>query len=427
MAQSEKPPPYTHMSFADTHAARRTSLLLLGGACALLWAGCSADEDSPSFAPTPGGNLGDSALPFPDAGTLLDSGQGPPDDPNRKRLRLMHAIANAGPLQVCHDADRTVGHAPTSPDAAVLGPMPPTLLAELPAFGAVEEVPDLGPLASGALTLHQVLEVADAGVDADAGAGAAPEPCAEDTLEAALLLGSEVTDTDGGVDAGLSALRAGGRVSLFATGVALDATRLEARLTAVRERYLEDHPGDQEGADRAAQNARDALLASVGPQLSESEEPRPPVDLSFRISLSHLVPDVPAPGSSDPGGLRLCVTAGTLVTPVSPPLMTPAVAFRERRVLMGPFMSGLPYRFRVYAASTFDAAGQDCAIASVKPLAELEVESSRFRAGRTYTLAFIGALAPNSLCTPVDPDSLARASCTEPVEALAAKLVVLDD
>jgi hypothetical protein len=79
----------------------------------------------------------------------------------------------------------------------------------------------------------------------------------------------------------------------------------------------------------------------------------------------------------------------------------------------------------VFPASKFDTSdggvGQECATTGLSPVADLVVLS----AGQAYGLVLAGALAPSSLCAPVDSSSVVQAGCPEPSDQLGPRLLQL--
>ncbi|MFT3921416.1 MAG: hypothetical protein QM778_02655 [Myxococcales bacterium] len=336
--------------------------------------------------------------------------------------------------------------------------MAPELLALEGDFG-VGSLVALPVLTSGTLTLHARpsqspdggVPVGDAG-HADGGtsldAGLTAADCARHTRLAALRLGVNPSPTSPAVDGGLSAdagvdpekttLIGPGPLMLIASGLALDEKRLATRFDEERTAYLGAHPGDTSGAEQKAREVVAGIESAIGPQLRIE----PPVTESipsdaFRISVSQLSPDVSGSMSMvGPGGVRVCVTAGSLVNPVQPPLRADGIAFRDTQTLaplFKPLQSGSNYRIRVFASTKFEqpnmlnsGTAQDCATTSLTPLADLNVAGKSFVGGRPYSLLLTGAVALSAVCAPVDDRSVVRAGCPGKPDDLVAKLQLLD-
>jgi hypothetical protein len=170
-----------------------------------------------------------------------------------------------------------------------------------------------------------------------------------------------------------------------------------------------------------------------GPALTiESDTELPVATDSVRLTLTQLVSDVPAKsGEMGPGAVRVCVTSGTLENAVEPSATDNPVGigFRSRSALRASFKADESQRIRVFAASKFDgvegaAGAQDCATTSLSALAVLQVPRGGFKAGRTYNLMLVGAVAPSGLCAPVNQSYIAQPGCPLPADMLTPQLLL---
>lgn len=400
-------------------------------------------------------NFGGEAPRFPNDGGLDLDASTPSDLDGGSEVivRFVHSLVNVGPLYVCHDPDLVLDDPLTAALEENAGPVDPTVLPLETAFGATGAVA-LPALSSGILSVH----VRPASTSADGGVLAAPTPdagaaadagspelaeCSAATRVAALAL-SAPPDRDAPLgDAGTESAKTSltsGPLLLIASGVALDQGQLAARFTAAYNDYLGKHPGDEAGAKQAGRAAEAAIQSARGPKLTieDDADTSVPAD-SFRLSLSQLTPDVTGL-ATDTGAVRICVTAGTLQNSVEPSPKESAIAFRDTVPLMPvqPYKTREAYRFRVFPANKFDASmtpgasgsantsGQDCATTGLTPLAELVVANDAFKGGKAYNLLLMGAVAPSSLCAPVDENSFVRAGCPANPDKLGTRLLLLE-
>jgi len=427
-------------------------------------AAACGDSSAPPTASAPAysDDFGHAANPFQrDGGALDGDAMNPPGGGDTEvRVRFVHSILNVGALYVCHDPDLVLDDPATAVDEETAGPTPAQRLPLAGDFGV--SAPQVLPaLSSGTLTLHvQAAPLAadggvaasDAGVvDADAGAlldagPSAPEDCARDTRVAALTLSPEralpvYADAGpadaGATDAAMSSLTAG-PLMLVASGLVLDPARITARLDEERAKYLTDHPGDSAGAEEAARLKRVDLMSSLGPRLGI--EPLRQADVpsgSLGLWVSQLVPDVAGGTNMGPGAVRVCVTAGTVETPVQPPARSSTgILFRDTYALTpisAPQQASANYRFRVFASSKFDMQGSggsantpDCAGTSLTPLAELTVPVANLAPGHSYGLVLKGAVSPSSVCAPVEEHAVVRTGCPLTPDQLAASLQLIE-
>ena len=421
-----------------------------------LVSGCGNDLPPTS---TTGGNydddFGGEAPRFPkDAGSLLDGGTGGELDAGDEVIvRFVHALANVGPLYVCHDPDLVLDDPLTAETEESAGLLDPVVLLPLEtSFGASDAV-TLPALSTGTLSVHVRPPTASAegGVSfptypkgdagsTDAGASAEPADCSAATRVAALTLApdSKLPPGDAGTERAKTSLTSG-PLFLIASGVALDRGRLDEREKAAQEEYRAKNPGDEPGALLAGRTARAAVESMLGPMLSieSATYTNPPMN-AFRLALAQLTPDVSSL-MSGPGGVRVCVTAGTLEKPVEPASpKEPAIAFRDTVMLAPSYETGSAYRFRVFPAAKFDSSmtsggnfgstttGQDCSTTGLAPLAELSVPKETLVGGHAYQLLFMGAVAPSSLCAPVDETSFVRAGCPVSPDKLGARLLLIE-
>jgi hypothetical protein len=367
-----------------------------------------------------GDDFGAEAPPFgaEDAGAAdaaLEAGAA--EGPAGPHLRLVHGIVNLGQLSLCYDPDRVLDDPATAKDETSPGPKRPTFLVSAAALGTVTPFVSFDRRATGALTLHE-----PPSLEPDAGADAATLPaenCLEETLTTALALPAPQ-----GVDAGAGE-PSRGLGTIFASGLALDAARVEARAQAARAAYLSQHAGDESGAQAEARRTAAELMSTLGPQLTPGNAVPVASPGHLRLALGQLTPDVPSSDKS--GGVRVCVTAGTLVTPVDPAQELSPIAFREQRPLSDAYPAGVDYHFRVFSASELDSASADCATTSLKPLAELTLSRRKLTAEHIYGLVLLGALNPVTVCSPLDESAVVRAGCALPTEELTVQLQLLTD
>ncbi|MET0340587.1 MAG: hypothetical protein ABW252_06275 [Polyangiales bacterium] len=399
--------------------AARLSVLAFAGALA---SGCG-DAGELSDAARDGG-FGRGVTQYPrDAG--MDGGADSPasGDLGSLRVRFLHALVNLGPLHVCHDAD---GPGPAAP-APLLGEGK-LLTADFRARSASLVVP---ALAGGTLTLQHT--PGDAGVSGDGGLAV---PCDDATREATIplpvsgdWLDPRAPLDDGSLEAlGLEKTLAGGSaLTLLGSGLALSPAALEARATQARDRALAGSPTDTVGASRAAELELRSLEAAYGARVLIHRDPPTASAKTFGLAVLHASPDVASSDASEGvGAVRLCITAGTRESSVVPKAPEPGIAYRYRASVGSSFDPGLEYHFRIFAERDFDAEKKDCSTISVSPLAERRVTRTELRAGHTYTLALLGALAPSAVCSPAS-GSLVRAGCAHPAAELGAQLALLED
>jgi hypothetical protein len=417
--------------------------------------GCGASED---LAASQGDWTGDASFgnpaEEPDAGAGDgDSGDGDGDgDGPTVRLRLLHGLINLPSLTVCYDPDLEADVPDTAVDEGRDGAAAPQFLGLTGVFGTDTGFVELAPKSRGALTLHRPPPLGPAPSDAgaadqdggasDAGTDAPPgieDLCNPETRELVMPLPYDGRWLDPDAPLALEAhgiastLAAGATITLLASGVALDEAAMLARTNSVRDAYLAVHPGDSAGADAAAALTQARLEAELGPRvvpsLHQASQARP-----FALSFAHLVPDVPASSDGEQpaaeprsGALRLCTMLDDIEQPALPGPTAAGLPFRARVEVALPETTALRYTFRVFAADAFDLEAKDCAGTSLSPVAELTLSATQMQPGRSYTLAAVGAIAPDELCTPSEQDSLARAGCPAAAEELKARLVLLKD
>lgn len=396
----------------------------------------------------------------------LDAG---PSGGARVRLRVFQGIVNLPGSYLCHDPDYTVDLPETQVDESDAGASPPVELPLLDGgllqLGVASSYTELAPLLQGAITVHRV-PLSDGGSAAvEAGSlndGEAPDGgdsmvespparCASDSLEALMPLPAELrwisapgdadagASADGGiVDAGGDAGRrergfvataAGGdTLTLYGSGFALDAVELARREKAqVDAVFAQTGNGDMAAA--AGRRKKHQLEASYGPRFLLSRAGAADVG-SFALSFSHLIPDVPAVpvGQSAPdtgsGALHLCMTVAG-VEDAEAFDGSQGFEFRNFTAISSELLPAVSYRFRVFVQADFPAGPSACATTSLKPVAELLVDGTRFVAGGSYTLVAWGALASEAICTGATP--LVRAGCSLASEKLRPQLDILDN
>jgi hypothetical protein len=447
---------------------------LLGLACALL--GACADGTGNGIDDYLGdGSFGSPKDPVPkEAGEAEDAAVSTMDamvpPAEGVRLRVHQGVFNLPYARFCYDPDYVIDDPATRVDETSAGPDTPRLLAfndgGSVTFGETTSYVKLGAMLSGAITVHRApgpdaggtgdagvptsvdagLSRADASVDA--GALAPPQdlpavdaggPCDPGSLEAVLPL--PVTSAwlypeanrDAGVDLDklgvVREAKEGDTLTLFGSGLALDAAELERRRAAARQSYLAGDPTDTIGAEEEARRQVLALESVYGTRFLFAPG-LPPEPSGFAISLAHLVPDVPsaAQQSKTPdagsGALRLCVTVDMKE---SEPRDGGVARFEFRQVApVGTnFDPRASYSFRLFAESDYQAGRGSCATTSLKPVAKLDVDAGAFSADRSYTLVASGAVAPANTCTSVNATKLVRQDCARAVDALNAQIQIV--
>jgi hypothetical protein len=408
------------------------------------------------------------------AGGDTDTGDAPPDDGGfegtRVRLRVLQGVINLRAAYLCHDPDYDV-------DAAEAGEEPPVELSlELGDAGALQPG-DLTAYASlpgmtrGAITVHRAPNLdgggdgavwdgaapdasSDAALDGPAPDGdmdaARPQRCDPASLEAILPLplpncwvdlareDIDASTADGAVPEagptaearGFVATASGGdTLTLFGSGLLLQSAELKSRIDGQRQRYLEENPGDTDGADAWARRQERILEATYGPRflLSRAVQARTPG--RFALLFSHLIPDVPQlQGRADAGSgaLHLCVTTGTME---GGELSDAGAGFEFRNYsrLSDDLDPAQAYRFRVFIQAEYEQEQKTCATTSLKPVAELLVDAGTFAAGSSYSLVAWGARFPESICTTSTPGTLVRPGCELANNALRARLQIIDN
>ncbi len=422
------------------------TLLVAGSACS-----GSLSSDANGLGPGAGNDFGAETDVFDRDAGLEDAGalDASSPDPGTTSLRFVHGIVNLGPLHICH-LPNFVGKGNPAEDERGAYALPFSA-----SFGEVTNFESVASLNTGALSLHVEpapvvdadagvddagVELADAGSELDAGPdaslggefppdGAEPAPCTRETRITLLSLGKNQTKGTAPAEAAHATPAAR---TLIASGVALDPQRLAQRRDELEAQYLEGAPDEFAAAETFAQREVEKLIATYGPKLTLAEEPVAPVESeSFTLALTHVVPDVLTSSyGPGPGGIRLCVTTGTLENPVEPPVREAPFQFRSQTQLASTFSQNVSYRFRVFSAARFDASDtpalyQDCATTGVVQLAELSVNGETLKAARAHNLLFIGSVAPASLCAPVDPQAVIQAGCPYSIEQLTPRLVLL--
>lgn len=386
--------------------------------------GCSSRESSTAA----DGSFGRGVNEYPRDGGMdaaigaLDGGVA--TDIPSVRVRFVHAMANLGPLRVCHDPD--------GPGPAMAVPLASDAGALWADFGERSPAIALAPLTTGTLTLQRAA-LPDAGIAPRDGGPA--DPCAETERESTIPLPQDGAwlDPRAPLDDGrfealelARAVAGANALTLVGTGFALNAAALAQRATLAREEALAQDPTNFFGAEGASELERRALEAAFGPRLTIQRDPDARPAATFALSLLHAIPDV-ATSSDDSesdavGAVRLCVTAGTREISTTPAL--PEIPFRYRASLGSTFEAGLEYHFRAYAAR--DLAYKSCSTISSQPIAERRLAAGTLVAGKVYTLALVGAIAPETLCSPGEA-SLVRPGCAHGLSALKADIVVFED
>lgn len=447
-----------------SNAPRALALLALTAAPALPACG-GADLARTSANGPNGGSFGSPATEDGgaggDAAATGDGGVGP-TGPSAS-VRLVHTIPNLSRVVLCRfdalglDDITTVDVDELTRDDHSGEPLMDGELRERGlGFGEVSEWLRVPVRGTGVLTLHRVPEppapedgglslgdaglgdagLADAGftdagsVDAAADAGL-DDPCDPARLEVALPLPLPDTwlapevDADGGpLDGGASGgfagdasvdrlgerglareLLGGARLTLFATGLLLDAEQLTDRAEAARTDHLATHAGDARGAEQAARDAVRSLDQQFGPRLLASPAPEATSENTSALTLAHAVPDALA------GGLRACINTDGLEGRALPAIDAPAVGFRSRVALSRELSPAAGYRVRVFPADTFGAPGQDCANTTRAPLASYDAPPASLTSGGAATLLVLGLLSPESVCSAGAAAAVARAGC----------------
>jgi hypothetical protein len=369
----------------------------------------------------------------------LDGGTAPRLDaglsvPAMVRVRFTHGIPNSGALSVCHDPD-----GPGPMRATLLREETRTLRAEFGAQSATITVP---AIESGELTLQREARTpaSDSNFDGGAGDGGATtplDPCDPATREATISLPitgrwldpREPARGDALLANELSSKLAGAAAfTLLGSGFGLNPSTLERREKLAYDSYLQANPGAADNALDAGRVERAGLEAAFGPRALIEREPQPGDAQRFSLSVFHAVADVlpldAALIERQVGAVRLCVTAGTRESSALPKAPAEAIPFRVRKLVGSDFDPKLPYEFRVFAQRDLDAPKQDCPTTGLMPIARSSWSS--FEAGKSYTLAVVGAIAPSALCSANDV-SLARASCQRPASELAARIQLLEN
>ncbi|HEX5659214.1 MAG TPA: hypothetical protein VFX59_18600 [Polyangiales bacterium] len=405
------------------YAAPHTGLYF---ACLLaLHAGSGCGDDN-GLGDNPDGSFGTGAGNYPrDAGmdgAVRDMDAGSQGVGPTVNVRFLHAIPNTGALLLCHDPDGP-------------GPIAPTTLgAQLRAeFGSRSATLRVPALRGGVLSLQRTAAL-DAGVDGGTGDGGVEDPCAAATREATIPLpitGAWLSPTEPFDEqdfAALDLLRTfatdAPAITLLGTGVALNASALDRRAAAAR--AAAQAQGEQAAAAAEAQE-RALLAAAFEPRTLIQPDPRTDQSDTFNLSVLHAVADVPprkgVPANTAVGALRVCMTAGTADQGALPRAPAAGIPFRVRTQL-GDFNPRQSYEFRAYAADDFDDGDQGCATTSLSPIAQTTYDD--FAGGHVYTLAVVGAIAPNVLCS-AERTSLVRPSCSPYPSQLGARIEVLED
>jgi hypothetical protein len=190
------------------------------------------------------------------------------------------------------------------------------------------------------------------------------------------------------------------------------------------------NPSDGAGAELRASGERARLEAAFGPRALLQAVPLSQRARTFSLALFHAIPnltDADAGAGTEAAAVRLCVKADTNVvqTPFPEP-PSPAIPFRMRAPLATELDTGVTYTFRVFVQGDFDREKKNCANTGLKPLAEVLLPPNRFQAGRSYTLALLGAASAPELCS-ANSKSFVRPGCPRPASSLAPRLELLDD
>ncbi|MDB4988444.1 MAG: hypothetical protein JWN04_3622 [Myxococcaceae bacterium] len=404
-------------------------------ALAALASGCGAG-DTTFGSLNPDGSFGTPADPARDAG--LDASASARDGSTVNapsvRVRFVHAIPNLGALLVCHDPD---GPGPMA--AAVLREGTELLRAD---YGTRSNTVLVPALSAGELMLQRdsTRAASDGGFDAGVpwgDAGSPIGPCDVSYREATIPLpvtgawlapSAPVNDDQLSALGLLPGLSGATSLTLLGSGVALNESELDKRAAAARATWLNANPGDTDRAEQAGRLERSSLQATFGARALIQADLAPGDPQTFSLSIFHALPDVAPADSSradrEIGAVRLCVTAAMRDSGVLPKPPAPGVPFRLRTLVGDGFAPGLNYDFRVFAEGAFDSKDQDCSTTSLLPLAKASFSS--FVAGRAYTLALLGVVAPVALCSANDV-SIARASCSRPASELGARIELLVD
>jgi len=443
----------------------------LPGALALCMGGCS-DRDEGTGAALKDASFGRPAQPFEDASATPDAAQNPrdagPGEGTLVTLRVFPGVVNLPASYLCHDPDYVLDDPDTLQDETAPGPVPATELPLLDGGVAALGVPtayvQLAPLTSGAITVHRLPSLdggreagpSDAALAGDAepmdgaaldgsdgAAEAPPARCTPDSLEAVMPLTPDLgwlgppLDPDAGgdsdaaarADRGFVAQAAGGDIlTLFGSGFALDAAELTRRQNAQYDSVLQAS-GDMAQAAAAGRRARQRLEANYGLRFLMSRAGSAAAG-RVALSLSHLVPDVPAVpvGQAAPetgsGALHLCMTVGGME--VADTFNGPqGFEFRNFTPIGSDLDPAVTYRFRLFVQADFPTGPNACATTSLKPVAELQLDPAHFAAGGSYTLVAWGALSSDSICTGTTP--LVRPSCARPADMLRPRIDVLEN
>ena len=349
------------------------------------------------------------------------------------RVRFVHAFANLGPLTVCHDMDGPSGPSP----AYMLSDGVRVLRAN---FGAGSEQLELPQLLVGALTFHREAAPArgDAGLDAGSTDGGVEDPCSQDTREAIIplpipedwLSGLAQRTSAAGYDPGfVRTISGASAITVLGSGLALSEPGLDQRAEQTRAAWLNTNPADDAGAELRAARERARLGSTFGPRALFQAVPPQPGAQTFSLSLFHAIPnltDADAGPETESAAVRLCVNEGTVVRNAFPAPPSLGVPFRVRAPLEMQYETRTSYTFRVFVQADFDREKKDCATTGLRPVAEALFPQGRFQAGRSYTLALIGAVSSAELCS-ASSKSFVRPGCPRPASELTPRLEVLDD
>jgi hypothetical protein len=460
--------------------------------------GCSLGACADGFGDDYGSGafVGDGSLGTPGAPIRDDAGTPDASDATATdtgftgegvRLRVHQGVLNLAHAQICHDPDLQLDDPNTDADESANGPLLPVALplsdAGSVGFGETTDYVLLPAMATGAITIHRA-SAPDAGTAPDAGAATdAAAPAVQDagvasdaSLDAAArdaAAASDASGPDAASPCDLASLEAvlplpttsawfapeqspdaavdlerlgfittaadGDSLTLFGSGLALDAAELARRSAAARQAYLAMDPDDPEGAEAEGRSHVRSLESSYGARFLLARGVAPAAD-RFALSLAHLVPDVPStptvkPGSdagtyagdagtgmdAGSGALHLCVTVDQKESEPGDGGLA-RFEFRSVSGLGNQFDPHASYRFRLFVEAEYQQGQSSCATTSLRPVARLDVDAGTFEPNRSYTLIATGAVAPASVCTSVNSSSLIRQTCARPVDALNAQL-----
>jgi hypothetical protein len=365
-----------------------------------------------------------------DAGSTMDAALLPGSSVN---VRFIHGYPNLGALTMCHDPDGP------GPDTAyeLVGNAQAVGNAQLvrAEYRGISPRVALPPLTAGELTLHREAPLRlDAGVDAGPTDGGMLEPCSVQTRAAVIPLPLPKSFTDSfvasstlsGYDHELRQVVADAvELTMLGSGLALNPTALQMRADQVRRAWLNEHPGDNAGAELRAGEELARVESAYGARML-IQAPAAAANNSFSLSVLHAIPNLTgADGGMESEAIRLCVRAGTELEPPFPRVGRPGVPFRMRAPLEIELNARVEYKFQVFVQSDFDRDRGDCST-SLRPIAEKIAPASSFRPGGRYTLALFGAVSANELCS-TNNRSFVQTPCARSASELGPQLDILED